>query len=250
MKEPPRTNTLDINVDLGEGGENDAELITLAGSVNIACGGHAGNKYTMRAAITEALRRNVAIGAHPGYEDRLHFGRRPLALPAGETRKMLTHQIRQFHTLCAESGAKLHHVKPHGALYNQADQNSDLAKEICASIRDVVVGPVILYGPPSGHLEKESLLFGITFCPEGFVDRRYLADGRLMPRSHPEAVIKNLSEVVAQARELALNHRVAVATGGWLPLRVNTLCIHGDGVEAIEILRAIRSMLQASHSLR
>ena len=224
--------TIDINADLGEGGAHDAELLDLVTSANIACGGHAGSEEIMRRTIQLAMARGVAIGAHPGYEDRENFGRHEMDLPLEEVTVLVERQIRLLAKIAAEAGVRLRHVKPHGALYNQADRDPALAAAVVEAV--VNVSPdLILYAPPSGNLAAAGREPGLTVCGEGFVDRRYRANGWLVPRSEPGAVISNINEAVAQALDLARSGKF------------QTLCMHGDGELAVTMLRAVRAAFKA-----
>jgi UPF0271 protein len=242
MTPPP---TIDLNADLGEGGTQDAQLIALVSSANIACGGHAGDDETMRAAIDAALAAGVAIGAHPGYEDRSHFGRKPLNLGPATAAEQVSRQIERFATIAARAGAEIHHVKPHGALYLQADQDPELAAAIALATSKILPG-CRFYVPPGGALARAGQAAGLIIRPEGFADRRYLPDGRLVPRSQPGAVIEDLETAVAHALRIACKHQVTTIDGGDFPLPAETLCVHGDGHEAKALLRALRHALEAA----
>lgn len=219
---------IDLNADLGEGGTADAELLALVTSANIACGGHAGNEQTMLRSIELALAAEVAIGAHPGYEDPEHFGRRAMTLPLAEVTELVQRQVEKLHALTTAAGARLHHVKPHGALYNQAVRDPLLAAAVVEGITRVSPG-CILYALPGSALADAGRSAGLTVHAEGFADRRYRDDGSLMPRGEPGAVIKEVDGAVAQALEI-------VASGN-----IDTLCIHGDGATAVAMLRAVRA---------
>lgn len=222
--------SIDLNADLGEGGTEDEALLTLVTSANIACGGHAGDEETMRRAVTLALKSGVAIGAHPGYEDREHFGRLAMVLPFEQVTDLVRRQVEKLAALATEAGARLHHVKPHGALYNQAGREPALAAAVVAGI--TAVSPdLLLYTLRDNALAQAARSAGLPLCVEGFADRRYRDDGSLMPRGEPGAVIKNVDAAVAQAMQLA-------ATG-----TVETLCVHGDGPTAVAILRELRVKL-------
>ncbi len=219
--------SIDLNVDLGEGGSEDTTLLTLVTSCNIACGGHAGSNEIMRSSIDLALASGVAIGAHPGYEDRENFGRREINLPLDAVTDLVARQVGK---LAGFAGGQLHHVKPHGALYNQADRNSELAAAVVAGVKKISPH-LILYAPPAGKLAAASRAAGLTVMAEGFADRRYRADGSLVPRSEPGAVITDIGEAVEQALEHARSGLI------------ETICVHGDGAHAVEMLRAIREAL-------
>lgn len=222
---------IDLNADLGEGGSEDAALLTLVSSANIACGGHAGDETTMRRAIELAMASGVAIGAHPSYEDRDHFGRRALVLPLDVVTDCVRRQVERIAAIAADMGAHLHHVKAHGSLYNQADRDQPLADAVVRGITAISSG-LMLYAPPAGALAAAARAAGLALCAEGFADRRYLENGALMPRAEPGAVISNVEEAVAQAIEIVANGVV------------ETLCVHGDGPSAVAILRALRGRLE------
>jgi UPF0271 protein len=232
--------TIDLNADLGEGGSQDAALMALASSVNIACGGHAGDEETMEEAVELALEAGVAIGAHPGYEDREHFGRRPMNLDPGELADLVSRQVGRL----AEIAAGIHHVKPHGALYNQADRDPALAAAVAEGVKRIVPG-CGFYVPPGGALAAAGEAAGLTVWPEGFVDRRYLENGALVPRGDPGAVIGDLDEAIAQAMQIACEQRVMTIAGIRIPLPARTLCVHGDSPRAVGLLEAARRALEA-----
>lgn len=224
---------IDLNADLGEGGTEDEALAGLVSSANIACGGHAGDEETMVRSIRWALAVGVAIGAHPSYEDPEHFGRRAMALPLEQVTDLVQRQVVKLATLAAEHGTTLHHVKPHGALYHQAGRDPLLAAAVVQAI--LQISPqLILYAQPGSQLAEIARASGLTVCPEGFADRRYRDDGTLMPRGEPGALIKEVDAAVTQAME--------IATAG----RVETLCIQGDGVTAVAILKALRPRLKTA----
>ena len=226
----PAMRLIDLNADLGEGGKDDAALLELVTSANIACGGHAGDEEMMRLAVGRALAAGVAIGAHPGYEDPEHFGRRAMVLPLGAVTELVRRQIEALVEIAAEAGARLHHVKPHGALYNQAGRDAMLADAVVKAV--VAISPeLILYAQPQSALAAAGRAAGLTVHTEGFADRRYRDDGTLMPRGEPGGVIKDVESAVAQAVEIAVKGRV------------DTICVHGDGVAAAAILRALRPKL-------
>ncbi len=231
---------IDLNVDLGEGGAHDAELIALASSANIACGGHAGDESTMRAAVSACLEHGVAIGAHPGYEDRKNFGRMPMNLSADEVTDLVSRQVERLATI-----TEIHHVKPHGALYNQADRDPVLAAAVVRGVVRVLPG-CVLYAPPAGALASAAKTAGLTLHAEGFADRRYQTDGSLVPRNEAGAVIEKVPEAVAQALEIALRQRVKTRKNPWIPLPARTICVHGDGLEALRLLGEIRRSLEAA----
>ena len=232
---------IDLNADLGEGGSQDAALMALASSVNIACGGHAGNKATMVEAVEAALEAGVAIGAHPGYEDRVNFGRHAMDLEPGEVATLVCRQVGQL----AEIAAGIHHVKPHGALYNQADLDPVLAAVVAEGVQRIVPG-CAFYVPPGGALAAAGEAAGLVVWTEGFVDRRYQENGSLVPRGQPGAVIEDVDEAVAQALLIACEQQVRTVAGTCFPLAARTLCVHGDSPQAAALLGAVRQALEAA----
>jgi UPF0271 protein len=231
--------TIDLNVDLGEGGAHDEELMALASSANIACGGHAGDEESIRRAVEFALRARVAIGAHPGYEDPENFGRKPMTLSGEEIRRLILRQLERF----LHIHPQLHHVKPHGALYNQANGDEAMAQALVAAIAEIQPH-TILYCPPRGALAKAAAAIKLATCAEGFIDRRYLDDGNLCPRSDPRAVIELANKAALQALKIANQQVVTTLSGITIPMEARTLCVHGTSPHAVELLRLSRSAIQ------
>lgn len=240
--------SIDLNADVAEGFPNDGEIIRLVSSVNIACGAHAGDAHTMRTAMEIARESDVQVGAHPGYEDRADFGRKPLSLPVHEIAESVSRQLDGFLAIAARCGAHPHHVKLHGALYHRANQDKDLALALSRVISNRMPGTLI-YTWPFGHLATTASDFGLQPIAEGFADRLYLPDGTLAPRDTPGAVLTTDEASANQAAEIALHRRVRTADGSWIPLRCESLCIHGDGDHAVESLHNIRRALEL-HGLR
>jgi UPF0271 protein len=235
--------TIDLNVDLGEGGFQDAALIALASSANIACGGHAGDEGTMRSAIASCLAMGVAIGAHPGYDDPEHFGRRLLELRPAEIEDLVSRQVGRLAEFADQAGGRVHHVKPHGALYNQADRDPEMASAVAEGVRRIHPG-CGLYVPPGGALAAAGAAVGLRVIAEGFVDRRYQENGSLVPRSQAGAVIEDIEAAVANALQIACENRVVSVSEVMIPLAARTLCVHGDGAQAVLLLRAVRTALE------
>ncbi len=237
--------TIDLNADLGEGGADDAELIALVTSANIACGGPAGDEETMRMAIEACWLAGVAIGAHPGYADREHFGRRPISLLPSQVKDLVATQLACFLEIARRVRAHVHHVKPHGALYHQADHDPQLAEAVAAATAEILPR-CIFYTPPGGMMAAAASHAGLKVRAEGFMDRRYAENGALVPRGEPGAVITDLPLAVAQALQIACEQRVQTAQGTWLSLPAETLCVHGDSPYAVAILREARTALVAA----
>lgn len=241
---------VDLNADLGEGASDDAELLALVSSANIACGWHAGDARLMQATVAAALARGVAIGAHPSFPDRDNFGRSEMQLSAADLRADLIYQIGALQALVRAAGGKLHHVKPHGALYNQAARDPSLADAIAAAVR--AVDPTLaLYGLAGSELLRAGQRAGLRAVAEVFADRGYRADGSLVPRSQPGAFIDDVDEAVARTLRMVRDGVVQAVTGETVPLQAQTICLHGDGPHALAFARAIHAALaQAGVQLR
>lgn len=234
--------TVDLNADLGEGAPHDAELLGLVTSANIACGWHAGDARLMQATVSAALAQGVAIGAHPSYPDREHFGRREMQLRPEDVRADLLYQIGALAALVKAQGGRLNHVKPHGALYNQAAQDPTLADVIAQTVRGLDPS-LALYGLAGSELLSAATRAGLRPVAEVFADRGYRADGSLVPRSQPGALIEDDGEAVARTLGMVQEGRVRAVTGQWVPLRAQTICLHGDGAHALAFARALRGAL-------
>lgn len=235
---------IDFNCDLGEGCGDDAAILPYVTSANIACGGHAGDDATMRATLRLCRAHGVAAGAHPGYADREHFGRRALALSGDEIVALVRDQLARLAAIAAEEGVALTHLKPHGALYNLAADDRGVAEAIAAAVAGFDPG-LIVFGLAQSELTDAAARLGLRVAHEVFAERGYAGNGRLLPRGQPGAVIESLDEAVAQVRELALHGRVRAAGGESVALRADTLCLHGDRSDAPQFARAVRAALEA-----
>jgi len=220
---------IDLNADLGEGDLYDDELLKIVSSCNIACGGHAGDAETMRRTLLSALENDVSIGAHPSYPDREGFGRRSGFLSGEDLLDSLTLQINELKFIAIDTGAQLSHVKPHGALYNDAVNDRELADLIARAISACAPNAAFV-GLPDSELQQAAADHDLTFIAEGFIDRAYQDNGQLVPRSEPGAVHKSLELVLPQAVSLVG--------------KVDTLCIHGDTPGAAEAAAAVRAELE------
>lgn len=236
--------TIDLNCDMGEGCANDAALMDYVSSVNIACGFHAGDADTMRRTVDTALEKSVAIGAHPGYRDRDNFGRSQMSLPLAAVRDILTEQINALRDICHAAGALLRHVKPHGALYNQAVKDAELSRTIAEAVRDV--DPALVYFGLSGSVMISAAgKCGLRTASEAFADRTYQADGSLTPRSETTALIVDQGQAVAQVVQMIEQKSVTTTVGTAIPIKADTVCIHGDGEHALLFAAAITGHLAA-----
>jgi UPF0271 protein len=221
---------VELNVDLGEHEDEPDELYSLAHRVNVACGGHAGDDASMRRALRLARAHDCRVGAHPSYPDREGFGRRSLEISVTELSSSIHTQCMNLARLADELGVRVLHVKLHGALYHDAHRAPGLALRL-ADAATKALGEVALVGPPDGGWHAAARQLGIPYFVEGFADRRYRADGTLVPRTEPGALITAPEEAAAQVRRL-----VDLA-------RYDTLCVHADTPGAVEVARAVRKAI-------
>lgn len=240
---------LDLNLDAGESAASlasglEASLYDCVTSVNVACGGHAGNEEIMRACVSLARERGLAIGAHPSFPDRENFGRRKIEIPMDELFESLSHQVRALKEICAAEGAALRHLKPHGALYNEAGSNEELAKVICRVIEQIDSSLVYvgLAGSRGLEIAKER---GLATAAEAFVDRRYETDGRLRSRAFPDAMIDDADGTVEQALRLATRSEAISVAGSAIRVNFDTLCIHGDREGSLSVAQKVEKALRA-----
>ncbi|MGJ7904471.1 5-oxoprolinase subunit PxpA [Lysobacter sp. 1R34A] len=235
---------IDFNCDLGEGCGDDAAILPYVSSANIACGGHAGDEATMRETLRLCRAHGVAAGAHPGYDDPEHFGRRTLPLSRDEIGMLMLNQLARLAAIAADEGVRLSHVKPHGALYNLAADDRIVAEAIVGAV--AAFDPkLVVYGLSQSQLTEAAETAGLRVAHEVFAERGYARNGRLLPRGQPGAVIESLDDAIAQVRGLVLRGEVATADGGRLALRADTLCLHGDRRDAPAFARALRAALEA-----
>lgn len=223
------TRGVDLNADLGEGVTDDAGLLAVVTSANVACGYHAGDEATMAAVCREAARRGVRVGAQVSYLDREGFGRRPMSPPAAELTEWVANQLSLLRFHAERAGTRVSYVKPHGALYNRVVVDADQAAAVLAGIDDL---PVL--GLPGGELVRQAVAQGRRVVLEGFPDRGYTAEGRLIPRDQPGALIESAAEVAAHAVRLADS------------ASVETVCVHGDSPDAVQTAHAVRAALEAA----
>jgi UPF0271 protein len=240
--------SIDLNCDMGELPEAIADgtqeaLMTTITSVNVACGGHAGDERTMKTTVERALHWKLAIGAHPGYADRANFGRLELKLPPNQIAASVFEQVRALAEIAASCGAQLTHVKPHGALYNQAVRDREIAEAIAEGVarwsRDVVL--VGLAGSPMLDIFRKA---GFAVAAEAFADRRYEADGTLRSRKFEDALIRDPAEAGRQALRIVERGVVIACDGTEVTVDAQTLCIHGDTPGAPEIAAAVARILR------
>jgi UPF0271 protein len=241
---------IDLNADLGESfGRwtlgNDGELMKSITSANVACGYHAGDPGVMRQTARLARTAGVAIGAHPAFPDLAGFGRRNMAASPREVEDFVLYQLGALAAIAAAEGVRLQHVKPHGALYNMAICDRPLSDAIARAV--AAFDPsLILFGLPGTELLKAGEAAGLRIAAEGFADRSYEPDGSLTPRSRPGAVIESAHEVIGRTVRMAREGVVRATDGSDIPMRVQTICTHGDTPGAHELARQLRAGLVAA----
>lgn len=240
---------LDLNSDMGErdtaeGLALDAALMPLITSVSIACGGHAGSRDLMRRTASVAQQHGVAMGAHPGLPDRETFGRADRPVRASEVRALVTEQVTTCGDILKTEGVTLRHVKPHGALYTMAARNQEIAEAIVTAVREID-GSLLLYALAGSMLARVGKAAGLQVIQEGFADRAYRTDGRLVSRSEPGAVIDDQDRVREQLRQL-LDETVMTVERTLIPMSIHSLCLHSDTPQALALARVIREELQRS----
>jgi UPF0271 protein len=243
---------IDLNCDMGESygayrlGMDEAVIGSVT-SVNIACGWHAGDPLVMERTVRMAVEQGVGVGAHPGYPDLLGFGRRNMDCTPEEIRNYTIYQIGALQAFCAAHGARMQHVKPHGALYLTAVENESVARAVAEAI--VRVNPDLLYvalaGAKGALMTRIGLEVGLKVVYEGFADRAYTVDGMLVSRRLPGAVIEDPVEVTERALRMAREGIVIAVDGTRVPLEVQTICVHGDTPTAVELVKRIRNAMQA-----
>ena len=235
---------IDFNCDLGEGCGDDAAIVPWISSASIACGGHAGDDASMRATLRLCRAHGVAAGAHPGYADRAGFGRSAQALSPGELHALLDGQLRRLAAIAAAEGVRLTHVKPHGTLYNLAARDRTVAEVVADAVQRFDPS-LVLFGLADSESTRAAEAAGLRVAHEAFAERAYDADGRLAPRGSDGAVLEDLDAALAQVR-LLVRERVVVARDGTrVPLRADTLCLHGDRADAAGFASALRVALEA-----
>ena len=219
---------IDLNADLGEGCQSDRDLLRRVSSASICCGAHAGDPASIRQTLRSAVDRAVVIGAHPGFADRQGFGRREQVVTAGEVQSLILEQVETLRILASEVGLAVCFLKPHGALYNQAQTQEPVARGVLRAARHL---DLPLLGQPGTLLERLAREEGVSYIPEGFPDRRYRASDALLPRTEPGAVLHDPGEIESQVIRFVAEGRVA------------TLCVHGDEPEAVANADLIRRIL-------
>lgn len=241
--------SVDLNADIGESfgrytlpGED--ELLSLITSANVACGFHAADPLVMQRTVSAAAGRGVTIGAHPSYPDRVGFGRRELAASPAEIAADVTYQVGALDGFCRAAGTRVRYVKLHGALYHRAARDRDVAKAVTFALRQLDSDLVVL-GPEGSALLMAAAETGLEVAREAFVDRAYLPDGHLVPRGTPGAVLDDVTVIAERALRMVQDKNVVAIDGTRCMVRADSLCVHGDGARAVEIVQAVRQRFEA-----
>lgn len=241
-------NKIDLNCDLGESFGNyklglDEEVIKYISSANIACGYHASDPLVMSQSVKSAKENGVAVGAHPGFPDLMGFGRRNMSVQPNEAKAYVQYQVGALNAFCRANGVKLCHVKPHGALYNMAGKDYALSKAICEGIYEIDPD-IILLGLSGSQMLKAAADTGLRCAMEVFADRAYEEDGSLVARTKPGAVITDENESISRVIGMVKNGTVTAITGKEIPIQAQSVCVHGDGVKALEFVKKIKAALE------
>lgn len=240
---------VDLNCDLGESFGNykiggDDKIIPLISSANVACGFHAGDPVVMKKTIETAKKNNIGIGAHPGFLDLMGFGRREMKISLDEAKAYVLYQLGALGAFCKNEGVKLQHVKPHGALYNMAAKDYTLSKAICEAIADFDSSLIIL-GLSGSETLRAAKDLGLKYASEVFADRAYEEDGSLVARSKEGAMIHDENEAIERVIKMIKEQKVTSITGKEIPIKADSICVHGDGEKALLFVRRIREKLES-----
>jgi UPF0271 protein len=235
--------SIDINCDLGEGMPNDASIMPFISSANIACGFHAGDETTIRNTIRLAVKNHLAVGAHPGFADKENFGRVEILLPTHEYYALVMEQLVLFKEIAEQEGVAVHHVKPHGALYNLAVKNEMVATEIAKAVHDFDPS-LIYYALSNSAMLRIAEDMGLKTASEVFADRTYQDDGTLTPRTQRNAMLTDSEMAARQVLMMAKDKKVTSLNGKSFPVKADTICIHGDLPQAYSFAKAICKSLK------
>lgn len=234
---------IDLNCDTGEGVGNDAALMPYITSANIACGFHAGDEETLCTTLLLAKKHGVHAGAHPSFPDRENFGRTDMAVTPQELYHFVRQQLRLFADVASDCGVPFHHVKPHGALYNMAARDPQLAAAFAYAVKDSG-SHLIVYGLSNSHLVFEAKKLGLPAKHEVFADRTYQDDGSLTPRQQLGALIEDAEAAVAQVLQMVNEKTIKTVSGKKIPMQADTVCVHGDGTNAVALAKALHAALR------
>lgn len=238
---------VDMNSDLGESFGNyklgmDDKILEIVTSANIACGFHAGDPSVMKKTVALAVKNGAVLGAHPGYPDLVGFGRRKMDIAPSDVYNMVVYQVGALAAFAKAAGTRLQHVKPHGAMYNMAAKDAKLAEAIAQAVYDVDKD-LILYAQGGTESIKAAEKIGLRTASEVFADRSYQDDGTLTPRSQPGAMITDEEKSIAQVLSMVLEGKVTALSGKVIPVKADSICLHGDGPKALVFANKIRSVL-------
>jgi len=238
---------IDLNSDLGESYSawtmgDDAAMLSIVSSANVACGFHAGDAHTMHQLAAAAIEADIAVGAHPGFPDRDNFGRTNMALPPVQIYDLVVYQVGALDAFLKVMGTRLHHVKPHGALYNMAAKDEVMAEAICKAVYDYD-SRLLLYGLSGSRLIEAALATGLATCSEVFADRTYQDDGHLTPRTEPNALITDTEQSLDQVLQMVMQRTVTSVNEKEVPIVADTICVHSDGEHALQFAREIKAVL-------
>ncbi len=236
----------DLNCDMGEGMKNEELIMPFITSANIACGYHAGDSATMWQTVELALKYHVAIGAHPSFFDKTNFGRMEMNLEKEEVYDLVTQQLIILNEITSALETKIRHVKPHGALYNMSARDAALARTIATAVKDYDAS-LIVVGLSGSHSIGEARAIGLKTASEVFADRTYQDDGSLTSRSQPQALIEDAGKVVQHVLQMIKDGTVTTVSGKTIPINAETICIHGDGVHAVEFAQNISQALKENN---
>jgi len=234
---------MDINCDLGEGLRNDEQIMPFISSCNIACGVHAGNLALMKSTVHLAMKNDVKIGAHPSFADRENFGRKEMFLPKNILKSQIINQIASLNEIVKEAGLKLHHVKPHGALYNMAAKFNDVAMAVIESVQ-FFKEDLILYVPYGSLIAYKARKFNVPYYYEAFADRNYNNDLTLVSRDEPEAVIENSSRIKDRIKQLIEDQTIITVNGKIKTIKADTVCVHGDNPNVVNIVNDLTDVVR------
>jgi len=233
----------DLNCDMGEGIGNDEAIMPFITSANISCGFHAGNGDTIRQTMALAVKHGVHIGAHPSFRDKENFGRKEMHLGHDKLYAIVLEQLIKMDLIAKEKGTRIHHIKPHGALYNMAARDAEIAATIAQAVKDFDE-EFILYGLSNSDLITEAKALGLKTASEVFADRTYRDDGSLTPRSQPNALIEDEEQCIQQVLQITKQGTVTTTSGNIIPIVADTICIHGDGKHAVSFAKKIHEALK------
>ena len=234
---------IDLNSDLGEGAGHDEEILALVSSANIACGFHAGTPASIFASIEAAQKYGIAVGAHPSFDDRINFGRSEMQLPPAELFALVVYQLGAFAAICRTAGSAMNHIKPHGALYNMSARDRNLAEVIAAAV--LSFNPeLVVFAPPNSALEHAARDSHLQTAAEVFADRTYNADGSLVSRARPDALLHDPNAAAERVIRLLREKKVRALDGTDITISADTVCVHGDTPRAVEFARQLRLRLE------